>query len=624
MSFLSELNRRNVFRVAVAYVVVGWLMIEVASVLGPALRLPNWTTTFVAFVLILGFPIALVLSWAYELTSDGMKKTESVPLAESITAATGRKLDFVIIGVLALAAGFMFVDNYLPQSRPFAGAEIDPASLEPVPDDPEATAPAVPEQPQPAVLPNSVAVLPLQNLSPDPNNAYFAAGIHEEILNQLAKLSNLNVISRTSVARYADSGMSIPQIAAELNVQTVMEGSVRYANNRVLVTMQLIDPETDAHLWSDSYNRDLADVFAIQADIAMNVANALAAEFTPAEQASIERRPTESLDAYDLYLAAEDLMRAADGNGALEKIDEALAIDPTFARAWALKADLHGGRSQAVSGDRLAAEREAMVRAALRAAELEPGLIEAKAMLAGDRDGRGEWVEAEALFRDAFEGSNALTALWYGVHLMGVGHIERAAEVNAISRRTDPLNQTARGFYLLGLALAGNVRAAEEEYARGTAVFGGPWFGDWYISMVRLGVGGLPSDGIPLFSLPGDQSGPNVHNEMRQYLGSPDAGLARLREIVASIDSPTTGALLATGVWAGHFGDPELAYEAIAEATRRNGQNVLHFWLPSMRDVRQLPRFKIFMRDIGLVDYWNELGWPAFCRPLGGEDFACS
>jgi len=335
VSFISELNRRNVFRVAVAYVVVAWLMIEVASVLGPALRLPDWTTTFVAFVLILGFPLALVLSWAYELTSDGMKKTESVPLTESITRTTGRKLDFVIIGVLVLAVGFMFVDNYLPQSGPFAGAEIDPASLQLMPAAPESPTPAAPEQPESPVLPNSVAVLPLQNLSPDPNNAYFAAGIHEEILNQLAKLSNLNVISRTSVVRYADSGMSIPQIAAELNVQTVMEGSVRYANNRVLVTMQLIDPETDAHLWSDSYNRDLADVFAIQADIAMNVANALRAEFSQAEQARIEAVPTDSPEAYAEYLRAR---AAVEYDTAFGLLDAAIRLDPEFALAYATKA----------------------------------------------------------------------------------------------------------------------------------------------------------------------------------------------------------------------------------------------------------------------------------------------
>jgi hypothetical protein len=215
--------------------------------------------------------------------------------------------------------------------------------------------------------------------------------------------------------------------------------------------------------------------------------------------------------------------------------------------------------------------------------------------------------------------------LYYGVHLIDVGNIERGNELLAIARRIDPLDQITRGFHLLGLVLAGDARGADEEYQRATAVFGGPWFGDWYISMARLGVrDARAQDEIPPFSIPGDQSGPDIHNEMRQYLGSPDAGRARLRDIYASGENPTIGALLATGVWAGHFGDAELAFEAIAEATRRNGQNVLHFWLPSMRDVRQLPRFKAFMREIGLVDYWNEFAWPAFCRPLGGGDFVCS
>ena len=236
VSFFGELRRRNVVKVAAAYVFVGWLLIEVSSVLGPALSLPDSATTLVAFLLILGLPVAMLLSWAYELTPEGMKKTKSVPLTESITNVTGKKLDFVIIGVLAIAVAFFAVERFVLEES--SEAEIVADELV------EAVPPLVAEE-QRTVL-------------PDPDNAYFAAGIHEEVLNQLAKLRNLNVISRTFMVRYADSDLSIPEISDELNVETVMEGSVRYADDRVLVTAQLIDPETDAHLWSDSYNRDFA------------------------------------------------------------------------------------------------------------------------------------------------------------------------------------------------------------------------------------------------------------------------------------------------------------------------------------------------------------------------------
>jgi hypothetical protein len=212
-SVWGELNRRNVVKVAVAYAIVGWLLIEVTSTVFPLVQLPGWTATFVAMLILVGFPIALILSWAYQLTPDGMERTKSVPLSESITKVTGRKLDFVIIGVLAVAVAFFAVDRFvLNTAGPFAGADVDPASLEPTLDE---AAPGAAEEVEPAppatedeqreVLPNSVAVLLCDNLSPDPDDAYFALSIHEEILNQLVKIRALNVIARTSVLQYADA-----------------------------------------------------------------------------------------------------------------------------------------------------------------------------------------------------------------------------------------------------------------------------------------------------------------------------------------------------------------------------------------------------------------------------------
>jgi len=473
VSLFAELRRRNVFRVAVGYVIVAWLVIEVASVLGPALRLPDSATTFVAFVLILGFPIALVLSWAYELTPGGMKKTKSVPISESVTQVTGRKLNFAIIAALALALGIVVLDNYvLDNTGPFAGAEIDPASLEPAPDDAESVAAVTDQQPAPAVLPNSVAVLPLENLSPDPNNAYFAAGMHEEILNHLAKLRNLNVISRTSMVRYADSDLSIPEIAAELSVQTVMEGSVRYANDRVLVTIQLIDPATDAHLWSESYNRDLSDVFAIQADIAMNVANSLRAEFSPAEQARIEQIPTESPEAYALYLrgitAAFD---AADSSAFLElrwadDLDRAIALDPDFALAHAAKAYLY---SYVLTGN-VAAQQEQFEQVAQEHAEralaLDPTQGRAHAALAFVHQAHWRWAEAEQEFARALElspnDSNVL--LSYSRFIRYRGDLDEAMRSAQRASQLDPTNFEIH--YQLGIVnrYARNLDAAVESF----------------------------------------------------------------------------------------------------------------------------------------------------------------
>ncbi len=306
MSFFGELRRRNVFRVGIAYLAAAWLLVQVADLVLSNFDSPAWIIQALIFSTALGFPLTLVLAWFYELTPEGIKAASDVEAVEAVRF-TGRKIDFVIIGLLVLAVGFLLLRSPL-ESRG-------------------------------SVLPNSVAVLPFENLSPDPDNSYFAAGIHEETLNQLAKLENLSVISRTSVLRYQDTNLSIPEIAAELNVGTVMEGSVRYAEDRVRITAQLIDASTDEHLWSDVYERDFADIFAIQSDIAMNIANALEAEFSPEEQRRIETIPTTSEEAYALYLQAVsfgvgnasslDLI-----NAALDLLNRATLLDPDFAAAY--------------------------------------------------------------------------------------------------------------------------------------------------------------------------------------------------------------------------------------------------------------------------------------------------
>ena len=440
-SVWAELKRRNVVKVAVAYAIVGWLVIEVASTVFPLLQLPDWTATFVTMLLILGFPVALILSWAYELTPDGMKRSHEVPTTESITHVTGRKIDFAIIGALVLALGFV-VYNYVLEDGSREATEVA------------------------SVLPNSVAVLPFENLSPDPDNAYFAAGVHEEVLNQLAKLSELNVIARTSMMQYAAGDKSIPQVAEELNVQTVMEGSVRYADDRVLVTAQLIDPETNAHLWSDSYNRAFADVFAIQFDIAMNIANALEAEFSLEEQASIEAVPTDSPEAYAVYLRA--LSSAASGffDSTLELLDAAIRLDPDFALAYARKALFLANAITGNAPDQQADIEQITQDSAERALALDPTLGEAHAALAFVHQVHWRWDEAEREFEEALRLSPndaeilsqySRTKRYRGEYDDAVGIARRAAEL-------DP--QSSWSHYFLGICYryAGDFDAAAESF----------------------------------------------------------------------------------------------------------------------------------------------------------------
>lgn len=361
-SVWGELKRRNVVKVAVAYAIVAWLLIQIIVSVEAPLNLPDWTDTFIIVLLAVGFVITLLVAWAYELTPEGIKKTKSAPLSETFSRVTGRKLDFIIIGLMAVAITFLLVDNYWLEDS--LDSEMITGVAEP---------PTPGEITELAILPNSVAVLPFENLSLNPEDAFFAAGIHEEILNQLVKLSALNVIARTSMMSYAGTDKGIPEIAAELNVETVMEGSVRYADGRVLVTAQLIDPNTNAHLWSDSYNREFADIFAIQADIAMNIANALEAEFSVTEQESIEHVATDSPEAYAIYLRATQTSGWEDRVGDLT---EAIRIAPDFALAFAQRALANANRFRFFGAEFDVAELERSARAdARQALSLDPTLI---------------------------------------------------------------------------------------------------------------------------------------------------------------------------------------------------------------------------------------------------------
>lgn len=464
MSLWAELKRRNVVRVAIAYLVVAWLLAQVAATFFPALQLPEWTVTFVAALLILGFPLAIALSWAYELTPEGLKKAGDVKPTESITRSTGRKLDRAIIVVLALAVVFLVLDNYwLDRSSQPAGAAREATANAGEPVAPSAVAAG-------ETLPNSLAVLPFSNLSPNEQDAYFAVGLHEELLNQLSKLGNLSLISRTSVQRYAGSGLSIPEIARELKVRTVMEGSVRYAGDRIRVTVQLIDAATDQHLWSETYERPFDDIFAIESDIAMNVANALEAEFSPAEQEAIEQIPTTSPAAYSLYLEATTSMRLVGGSGASTLLDRALAIDPNFANAYGLKAQISSvsfisttqGTGIATEG-RAALEREVRELAA-KAFELDPDNADARAALRGINIPTWHWTAFAEAVEPADEASLTAAAVWV------YAWMRRREDAVRIGARNAALNPNDAGAHLtagVAYAYAGDRAASSRNLRRG-------------------------------------------------------------------------------------------------------------------------------------------------------------
>src|SRR5690242_4920972 len=322
--FFGELKRRNVYKVAVAYAVVAWLLVQVATQVFPFFEVPNWAIRLVVLVLAIGFVVALVFSWVFELTPAGLKRTEDVEVGESMTKGTGRRIDFVIIAVLLLIIGIFAYQRFArPRVTSPTGAQI-------------------PEK--------SIAVLPFENLSDNKENAYFTDGVQDEILTDLSKIADLKVISRTSVMQYKSGvARNLRKIGEELGVAHVVEGSVQRAANKIRVNAQLIDARNDAHLWAQTYDRDLADVFAIQSEIAKAIADQLQAKLSPNEKKAIERPPTTDLAAFDLYSRAKSLLLTAgfsatydpDVRKAIELLDEAVKRDPSFFDAYCQLAFAH-------------------------------------------------------------------------------------------------------------------------------------------------------------------------------------------------------------------------------------------------------------------------------------------
>lgn len=310
-NFFAELRRRNIYKVAVAYGIVSWLLIQVATQTFPFLEIPNWCVRLVIVLLILGFPVAMILAWAYELTPEGIKRANEVIPEESIKRHTGRRLNALIIGVLLCAVAFLVYQRFHPNETP-AG---------------------IPEK--------SIAVLPFQNFSDDKENAFFADGIQDDILTSLAKIHDLKVISRTSVMPYRGANKNnLPQIAQALGVVNILEGSVRRGENRVVVSVQLIDARNDRHLWAKRYDRPLADSLGLQGELASEIAAELRATLSPEEKGRVEARPTENPDAYVLYLKARTYESNPDRLFQDYKVaerlyGEAIQHDPSFALAQA-------------------------------------------------------------------------------------------------------------------------------------------------------------------------------------------------------------------------------------------------------------------------------------------------
>ena len=596
MTFLDELKRRNVLRVAGLYLAGAWLVLQVTGTVLPMIDAPAWLSRSIVVVLAIGFVPALVVAWAFELTPDGLRRDSEVARAESVAPHTGRKLDRVILVVLALALGYFAFDKFVwvPQREAARqqqmAAELDAARKA---GRSEARAESYGDR--------SIAVLPFVNMSADQDQEYFADGITEELLNLLAKIPRLRVISRSSAFSFKGQNLEVPEIAQRLRVAHVLEGSVRKAGNRVRITAQLIDARSDTHLWSETYDRPLDDIFAVQDEIAAAVVAQLKLQLLGAGPKATATDPK----AYALYLQARQLGLQRTPEGYARSIalhQQALAIDANYAAAWTGLADDY--RGQADTGMRPIEEGYRLARDAVgRALAIDPDFAPAHAGLGWIAMNHGGDLVAAARHLEhalALEPTNADIVASAGLLAQSLGRIETAIALDEFVTARDPVNTVGHANLGVAYLYAGRLEEAIASFR--TALDLSPGFaGAQYAIGVALLLKGDARGGLAAMQNEADASWRRIGLPMAWHaLGKElesDAALAELIEKDASSWAYNIAYVLA------FRGETDRAFEWLDRAVANRDPGLpdiageplfanLHAdprWLPFLRSIDRAP-----------------------------------
>src|SRR5438067_2029645 len=578
-NFFAELKRRNVYKVAVAYAVAGWALSQGIAQVFPVFDVPNWLIRLIVLLIIIGLPIALVLAWSFEITPQGIKRTEDVDLVAAAQQPKKRTWILVVIIGAAISIGLFLLGRY--------SAGLPPAAAGSLPQ-------------------KSIAVLPFDNLSRDPDNAYFCEGVQDEILTRLAKVADLKVISRTSTQHFKSAPDNLPQIAKQLGVAHILEGSVQKAADQVRVNVQLINALTDAHLWADTYDRKLTDIFAVESEIAKTIAETLQARLTGSEKSSIAKTPTVNPEAYELYLKGRFFWNKRTGDDlrkSIEYLKQAIAKDPGYARAYAALADsygllrFYGGASPAES----VVPAEA---AAKKALELDDSLAEAHASLGLIATEELEINRGVNELERAIQlNPNYATAHhWLGLALAtlrqpdrSVGELKRALEL-------DPLSMIINADLSIIYLYARRYDAAEAQARKTLEIDSRSFVAHYYLGEVMQLTGRL-KEAIPEFQkaveLNNDPYSIAMLAQAYARNGQTDEArklLAHLNEMANSAEVPEYA--LATAYTA--LGEKERAIEALEQGFAGGNKSYL-FLLPGdpfLDDLRGDPRFEALVQKI--------------------------
>jgi TolB-like protein/Tfp pilus assembly protein PilF len=459
MSFFEELKRRNVVRVGLAYAVFAWVLLQIFDVIGEILELPAWGGKMILAVLALGLPLALIFAWVFEMTPEGIKREKEVDRNQSIVRSTGRKLDRVIMVMMAVALAWFVWDKFGAGPQDAVTSAADPAAVSA-----GVSAPEPPSTDAASAAP-SIAVLPFVDMSPDKDQEYLSDGIAEELLNLLVKIPNLQVAARTSSFSFKGKDVKIADVARELHVANVLEGSVRKSGDRVRITAQLIQADSGFHLYSETFDRTLDDVFGIQDEISAAVVEALEIKLLGAAPKAVQVDPR----AYALYLQGRYFYgrrTQADWEKATRAYQDALEIDSGYAAAWAGLARVYYSRAGQSYTDLHQGTAQAR-QAAQKALALQPTLSEGYVSLAAiQMTYDWDWAGSEASLQRALELTPGMADAMANLGILKryVGDLDEAIELDRRAVALDPLNLP--GYHALGLALiyAGRLDEADEVY----------------------------------------------------------------------------------------------------------------------------------------------------------------
>ena len=596
MSIIEELKRRNVFRVAIAYAIIAWLILQVGDTLAPALRLPESINTALAFFLILGLPLAIFLAWAYELTPEGLKKEKDVDRTKSITELTGRKLDYTIISVLVLALVYFAFDKFILD--PSRDSELVNATTE-----------AVIEQASESLdaenFDRSIAVLPFVNMSDDSSNEYFSDGLSEELLNVLAKIPELRVISRSSAFSYKGKNMILADVARELNVAHILEGSVRKSGNRVRITAQLIEARSDTHMWSDTYDRTLDDIFVIQDEIALSVVQQLKGILL---DEAVPKTTTTDPQAYALFLQGRHLGNRYTKESAEQAevvFKRVLSIDPTFAPAWRSLGEIYG--IQEDFGRPLNESRELAEAAFQKSISIDPGYAPAYASMSLLARAKFDLATADQYLQQALQ-LNTGTAypLAAAASLMRTfGRFDKSINLARKSISLDPVQASQHANLGYSYYYGRHLDEAVSSFRKALSLAPQRFRAHFYVGRVMLAQGDLQEALVEMQKEPGEIFRLSGLAMVHHSLEDAEASNHALAELIDKYDEVAAFQIAEVHAFRG---DNDEAFEWLQKArdTQDGGLAVL-LGDPMFANLTSDSRYVVFVEELGLLPYFQEM-----------------